>query len=549
KSTGITYVTQLIFDSETKVYYVYYRWGETDYKLDGPHETIESAKEAFQVTYKEKFDVEWTERETTVSEKWTYEVKTYETYEEIEEVEEIVEESEISTSVAREEQALTTDQKSITTTTTTQEEEEEVVVEQHESKDVEITDGEEIIKVVTTTKETGVIAQPAVAKETSWFRRLASGAGEVASGALNKVDGVWKRSVQVITARKAHVDRVCPIAKTSYVYFDEDVYDSVLIEKSTGMTYVTQLIFDSETRVYYVYVRWGETNYKLDGPHETIESAKEAFQVTYKEKFDVEWRERESVSEKWTYEVKTYETFEEVEEVEEIVEDVEVSELIAKEVVTVERDQTKTEHKITSSHDNGSVFTTTERSLVQESGSGGSAESISRAHLESVIRAEADAAAAAANRSSSTTVSVEETSKKTVFDLSTLPQLPDVGIEPNTGASVGVIDLRSGTAEHLRELPAHLRPRAWVSLHVGGWQDAPHELEGFMRLDDQSGQRLMEDARDAAQGKAQEASRIDNLRLPEIVAMFAEKLYGHFGEELPDELTLERLRALGPHRG
>ena len=132
--------------------------------------------------------------------------------------------------------------------------------------------------------------------------------------------------------------------------------------------------------------------------------------------------------------------------------------------------------------------------------------------------------------------------------MSTLPQLPNVGIEPNTGASVGVIDLRSGTAEHLRELPANLRPRAWVSLHVGGWQDSPHELEGFMRLDDQSGQSLMEHARDAAQGKAQEASRIDNLRLPEIVAMFAEKLYGHFGEELPDELTLERLAALGPHR-
>ena len=35
--------------------------------MDGPHETIESAKEAFQVTYKEKFDVEWKERETATS--------------------------------------------------------------------------------------------------------------------------------------------------------------------------------------------------------------------------------------------------------------------------------------------------------------------------------------------------------------------------------------------------------------------------------------------------------------------------------------------------
>ena len=104
-----------------------------------------------------------------------------------------------------------------------------------------------------------------------------------------------------------------------------------------------------------------------------------------------------------------------------------------------------------------------------------------------------------------------------------------------------MIDLTSGTAEAYRELPCHLRPRAWVSLHVGGWQDAPHELEGFMRLDDQSGQRLMESARDAAQGKAQEATSIDNLHLLEIVALFAKKLYGHFGEELPAELSVERL--------
>ncbi|KAI7817505.1 hypothetical protein BC939DRAFT_481141 [Gamsiella multidivaricata] len=132
--------------------------------------------------------------------------------------------------------------------------------------------------------------------------------------------------------------------------------------------------------------------------------------------------------------------------------------------------------------------------------------------------------------------------------IASLPQLGNVGINADTGAADGVIDLRSGTAETLRELPAHLRPRAWVSLHVGGWQDAPHELQGFMRLDDQSGQRLMEHARDAADGKAQEATAIDNLRLPEIVALFAQKLYGHFGEELPEELTLECLSNLGPHR-
>ncbi|KAG0006965.1 hypothetical protein BGZ81_005200, partial [Podila clonocystis] len=150
----------------------------------------------------------------------------------------------------------------------------------------------------------------------SWFRRLASGAGAgavaVASGTLTQVDGVWKRTVQVLTTRKAHVDAVAPIALTSYVYYDDEVYDAVLTENQTGVTYVTQLLFDSKTHAYYVYVRWGETDYKLDGPHKTIEAAKAAFYVTYKERFGLEWETRETtVSERWTYEVKTYETFEE----------------------------------------------------------------------------------------------------------------------------------------------------------------------------------------------------------------------------------------------
>jgi hypothetical protein len=111
---------------------------------------------------------------------------------------------------------------------------------------------------------------------------------------LEKVDGVWKRSVQVLTTRKAHVDSVAPIAKTSYVYYDDEVYDAVLVEKTTGVTYVTQLLYDTTTTKYYVYVRWGETDYKLDGPHETVESAKAAFQVTYHDQFGVQWEERET---------------------------------------------------------------------------------------------------------------------------------------------------------------------------------------------------------------------------------------------------------------
>ncbi|KAF9354224.1 hypothetical protein BGX26_007948, partial [Mortierella sp. AD094] len=54
------------------------------------------------------------------------------------------------------------------------------------------------------------------------------GAGMAAAGAIHKVDGVWKRTVQVLTTRKAHVDEVCPIARTTYVYYDDDVYDACL---------------------------------------------------------------------------------------------------------------------------------------------------------------------------------------------------------------------------------------------------------------------------------------------------------------------------------
>ncbi|KAF9271212.1 hypothetical protein BGZ68_004023, partial [Mortierella alpina] len=253
-------------------YYVYYRWGETDYKLEGPHDTIESAKEAFQVTYKEKFDVEWKEREIATSERWTYEVKTYETFEEIEEVEEIVEETEVETIVAREKAEMTVIGNSSSTEIVQEnvtEESSVVDLEETEKSTVEETTAvavEEIKKEVVAVKETGKVAEPAVSEKSSWFRRAlsgaeaaalgagalvvgagavavgvtagaVSGAGHAASDALHKVDGVWKRTVQVLTTRKAKVDEVCPIAKVSYVYYDDEVYDSVLTEKSTGITY------------------------------------------------------------------------------------------------------------------------------------------------------------------------------------------------------------------------------------------------------------------------------------------------------------------------
>jgi hypothetical protein len=148
----------------------------------------------------------------------------------------------------------------------------------------------EVVLTETTVNEPipGAATDPAVPKGTSWFRR------RLASGPLQKVDGVWKRTVSVVTTRKAHVDEKCPIAKTSFVYYDEDVYDVELIEASTGTNYISQLLYDGETEVYYVYNRYGETDYMLDGPHETIEEAKVVFKDNFKKRTEIEWEERET---------------------------------------------------------------------------------------------------------------------------------------------------------------------------------------------------------------------------------------------------------------
>ncbi|KAF9971049.1 hypothetical protein BGZ75_002037, partial [Mortierella antarctica] len=271
----------------TKVYYVYYRWGETEYSLDGPHETVESAKKALQVSYKDKFDVEWKEREIATNDRWTYEVKTYETFEEVEEIEEVVEETEAAVIIAREKEivvddhsvqidTLTTEIKKGTVVQQTQQtvvvvdqqvksketvtatpEKEGVIVEATNEDIVEsvavseLAPEQKTVKEVVITREIG-IAKPAVPEKSSWFRRALSGAeaaalgagalvvgagavaagvaagaahgaGHAASGALHKVDGVWKRTVQVLTTRKAKVDHVCPLSKTAYVYYDDEV--------------------------------------------------------------------------------------------------------------------------------------------------------------------------------------------------------------------------------------------------------------------------------------------------------------------------------------
>ncbi|KAF9944100.1 hypothetical protein BGZ72_002804, partial [Mortierella alpina] len=192
---------------------------------------------------------------------------------------------------------------------------------------------------------------------------------------------------------------------------------------------------------------------------------------------------------RWTYEVKTYETFEEVEE---IVEETEAELIIAceKEIVvedtkiTEETTATVTEEEVTLEHVTKEtvvveerveqeeaaqeVVITKETGVVAQPAAPKKTSWFRPAQLESVIRAEADAAAADANRSSST-ASVEESGKMMLFDLSSLPQLPsNIGINADTGAPVGCIDETSGSA-------------------------------------------------------------------------IAKKLYGHFGEELPAELSVERL--------
>ncbi|KAF8919385.1 hypothetical protein BGZ58_004643, partial [Dissophora ornata] len=286
------------------------------------------------------------------ADKWAYE-DILDDEEDDEEVEVVVHDNEetTTTTVTTEEVAVTTEDVEVV-----EEVNPEIIFEESQSiiiiDPVEVTTENEVVVVPV------VVPDTTAPKGTSWFHRAlivseaaahgvgpaaGSGAGAVASdadlaavGAIYKIDGVWKHKVQVITTRKAHVDEKSPIAKTSYVYYDEDVYDAVLVDKETGNKHVTQLVYDTDSQAYYVYYRWSETDYKLDGPHKTIESAKDAFQVTYKEKFDVEWTDREvAPSDKWTYETVTHETFDEVEEVEDVVYETEVEKIVAHEANVV----------------------------------------------------------------------------------------------------------------------------------------------------------------------------------------------------------------------
>ncbi|KAF9198224.1 hypothetical protein BGZ49_001021, partial [Haplosporangium sp. Z 27] len=352
--TGVTYVTQLIYNIETKTYYVYYRYDETNYELK-PYNTLEEAKIGFVENYTEKFNIPWTEHETITSERYTFVPQIYETTEVTEEIEETIDEEEAQSIItqAREvegskNEAITTTTTTYTTTatssstapetTTTVLEKEDVILKPSESQNViveTIVVPQNVEKTETVVETTTThVTQPVVNKETSWFRKLAPGAeaGVTADIVLSKDNDGWKRTTTVVTTRKAEVDEAFPEAKNSVVYFDknDDVYNSVVTDNVTGVTYVTQLIYNIETKTYYVYYRYDETNYELK-PYSTLEEAKVGFVENYTEKFNVPWTEHETVtSERFTVVPQTYQITEVTEDIEEDIEEEEAQSIISR---------------------------------------------------------------------------------------------------------------------------------------------------------------------------------------------------------------------------
>lgn len=92
------------------------------------------------------------------------------------------------------------------------------------------------------------------------------------------------------------VDAICPIANQVQVYKDSENYHTILTKKSTGVNYIYQMLYNYETKTYYVYLRWGEDDYKLDGPFKTIEEAKSIYTTKYRETFGISWEERTIVT-------------------------------------------------------------------------------------------------------------------------------------------------------------------------------------------------------------------------------------------------------------
>ncbi|KAG0195466.1 hypothetical protein BGX31_006204, partial [Mortierella sp. GBA43] len=176
--SGHKHVSQLIYDTEKDVYFVYYRWNETEYKLDGPHTTVEAAKEAYFISYKQTYDIEWTQRHTVVSEQWTVETIVHEEYEVVEEVEEVIEESEALEIIKIQEQ--TAEGVKVEETKTVHKDDKVVVEKVVEVKKDIIVEDDVRVKETVTEVTTGHVTKEAVPKGTSWFRRVTGAVGDAA---------------------------------------------------------------------------------------------------------------------------------------------------------------------------------------------------------------------------------------------------------------------------------------------------------------------------------------------------------------------------------
>ncbi|KAG0260352.1 hypothetical protein BG011_001953, partial [Mortierella polycephala] len=183
QSTNVTCIIQLLYNHVTKTYYVYLRSGERDITLDGPYETAEIAKTNFKTKYSETVGYSWDERKTIVNTQRTFGFS--EEYEDI---------------ISDEEEEVPQISNVIYKDTKTFSDKENATVSQivHVNVDSHATNEAQVSK--DTNNTTLITKEPAVNEKTSWFRKAltgaAIGAGGVAVGALTKVDGVWKHTVQ-----------------------------------------------------------------------------------------------------------------------------------------------------------------------------------------------------------------------------------------------------------------------------------------------------------------------------------------------------------------
>ncbi|KAF9116512.1 hypothetical protein BGX27_001806 [Mortierella sp. AM989] len=129
----------------------------------------------------------------------------------------------------------------------------------------------------TTAKGSSIVSEPAFPKRTSWSRRSVGSTAASSSGAVIEGDELT-------------------------------IYRALI---SLGMSLASLYYMILRLKFYFVYRRHGEADYRLDGPHVAIEAGKNAFQTSYKDKFDVD-----RIQEQWIYRAKTCESFDEIDELE-----------------------------------------------------------------------------------------------------------------------------------------------------------------------------------------------------------------------------------------